>query len=151
MEEKKIFINPIDDDHITEIPNIIQYPHHRGSSLVKPEDMGKVKSRAYTAMEQQTQTQLQQIYDQIEILAKQAKKIKQRIEVSTLIYNAEMKFEPLIGKIYHLYQKQNHYVLAVIGPNEWGKKIPFDQWVASAQLLADHTWEVLEQNEDVDF
>ena len=40
----------------------------------------------------------------------QAKKIKQRIEVSTLIYNAEMKFEPLIGKIYHLYQKQNHYV-----------------------------------------
>lgn len=31
------------------------------------------------------------------------------------------------------------------------KKIPFDQWVASAQLLADHTWEVLQQNEEVDF
>ena len=147
MENKKIFINPIDEDHITEIPNIIQYPHHRGSSLIKPEDMGKVKSRAYTAMEQQTQAQLQQIYDQIEILAKQAKKIKQRIEVSTLIYNAEMKFEPLIGKIYHLYQKQDEYLLSLVSPTDWGRSQTSLVFLATVKLLSDHTWEILEKSE----
>lgn len=150
MLEKDVFINPIDDDNITENPSGITYPHHRGSSLIKPEDIGKVKSRAYMAMEQQTESQLKQIYQQIEVLAKQAQSIKNRVEISTLIYKAEMRFEPLIGKTYHLYQKNEAvFSLAVIGPEEWGKTCPYLSWIASAKLLADHTWEVVNQNDEV--
>lgn len=145
------FINPIDKDKITENPSGITYAHNVGSALIKPEDMGRVKSRAYQAMEQQTQTQLKQIYDQIEVLAKQAKAIKSRVEISTLIYKAEMKFEPLINKTYHLYlNKKQRLVLAVIGPKEWGKTFPFEEWIASVEMMADHTWNILENNDKLD-
>jgi hypothetical protein len=149
--QKEEFVNPIDKDKITENPSGIAYAHNLGSALIKPEDMGKVKSRAYQAMEQQTQTQLKQIYDQIEVLAKQAKSIQNRVTVSTLIYKAEMKFEPLINKQYHLYLgKNNRVILAVIGPTEWGKSIPYEEWIATVEMMADHTWNIIDNNDKLD-
>jgi hypothetical protein len=35
------FQNPIDPDKITENPHSLEYPHHAGSALIKPEDKGK--------------------------------------------------------------------------------------------------------------
>ena len=98
------FENPIDDDHITENPQSLEYPHHRGSALVKPEDKGKIKGRALAAMEQQTDRQMEQLQEQIELLAKQAQKLKSRVEVSEKIYQSNINFEPLIGHIYYLYE-----------------------------------------------
>ena len=85
MEDKTQFLNPIDDDHITENPSGLEYPHHRGSAIVKAEDKGKIKGRALAAMEQQTTRQMDQIQEQIELLAKQAKKLQSRVEISETI------------------------------------------------------------------
>jgi hypothetical protein len=60
-------INPIDKDKVTEIPGLIEYPHHIGSIAVKPEDVGKLKSRALTAMQEQTNMHLLQIQQQVEL------------------------------------------------------------------------------------
>ncbi|RMG83200.1 MAG: DUF2452 domain-containing protein [Bacteroidetes bacterium] len=146
-EEKneKEFINPIDKDKITETPHTLPYAHHVGSAKIKPVDKGKLKHRAHTAMEEQTKAQLSQIYEQMELLAKQAERIKQRMDISNIIYNADINFEPLIGHIYHLYKKADgSFVLSMIARNEWGKKCPYESFVASVKLLADHTWEVVE-------
>jgi hypothetical protein len=35
-------------------------------------------------------------------------------------------------------------VLSMLSPADWGKKIPFEKFVASVKLLGDRTWEVLE-------
>ncbi len=138
------FINPIDRDKITETPNTLEYPHHAGSALVKPEDRGKLKGKALSAMEHQTDMQLQQIYEQMQLLADQAKKLNQRKEVSELIYEAEMRFEPLINHIYHLYKKDNGvHLLSLIAPHQWGRSATFE-FIATVRLLADHTWDVLE-------
>ena len=96
------FFNPIDDDKITEKPNLLPYPHNVGGVVIKPTKEGKLKSKALSAMQQQTETQLNQIYKQIELLAQQAKDIQKRIEISKWIYNAEMGFEPLISETYYL-------------------------------------------------
>ncbi len=56
-----MFINPIDKDKVAENPGLLPYPHHIGSSIVKPEDVGKLKLRALSAMQQQTNSQLLQI------------------------------------------------------------------------------------------
>ena len=100
------FQNPIDKDKITETPSTLEYGHHLGSAIVKPEDQGKVKGRALSAMEHQTDMQLDQIYQQMQLLANQAKKLNDRKHISEYIYQAEMKFEPLINHIYHLYEKE---------------------------------------------
>ena len=148
-EEKKNksnFQNPIDPDKITENPHSLEYGHHVGSAVIKAEDVGKQKGRALSAMEHQTDQQLGQIYEQMKLLADQAKKINKRKEISESIYQANFRFEPIINHIYHLYQDENtEHVLSIIGPNQWGRSRKNKyEWVASVKLLADHTWEILE-------
>ncbi len=96
------FIKP---DDITDNPGTLEYPHHRGSAVVKPEDKGKIVGRAINAMEHQTDIQLAQIKQQMELLAGQVKSIMTRKEISLRIYQSEMRFEPLINHVYYLYSK----------------------------------------------
>jgi len=148
MEEKdkKEFINPIDKDKITETPHILPYAHTVGGVVIKPIDKGKTKSLAVEAMHTQTNSQLEQIRQQMELLAEQAKKIQKRVEISEVIYGAEMGFKPLIGKTYHVYQRADETsLLSVVGPNEWGRNgCPYNDFLATVCLLADHTWDILE-------
>lgn len=141
-EKEPEFINPIDEDKVAENPGLLPYAHTVGSALIKPVDRGKIKGRAVSAMYEQTDRQLDQIRKQVELLAQQAKAIHDRVEISEKIYLAEMSFEPLVGHTYHLYLRKNgKHVLSMVGPEEWGRSKPME-FVATARLLADHTWEV---------
>ena len=146
------FENPIDPDKITENPHSLEYPHHAGSALVKPEDRGRIKGNALSAMEHQTDMQLSQIYQQMQLLADQAKKLNDRKAISEIIYLAEMRFTPLINHIYHLYEKEDRsHLLSLIAPNQWGRSKKSFEFVATVRLLADHTWDILEKNGDFEF
>ena len=93
--------------------------------------------------------QLDQIREQIELLAVQAKAIQKRVEISEKIYQSQMNFKPLIGHVYHLYGRDNkEEFLSMVAPNEWGRTSNLN-FIASVKLLADHTWEILEQNDDI--
>lgn len=143
QEAKKGFINPIDKDKVAENPHLLPYAHTVGGAVIKPIDRGRMKGLAMSAMYEQADNQMDQIREQIELLASQAQQIQDRINVSEDIYEAEMNFKPLIGKNYHLYKKSNEKnVLSMIGPKEWGKKAPYE-FVASVTLLADHTWKII--------
>lgn len=147
MEEKntnKEFINPIDPDKVTDKPHILPYGHTVGAPAIRPEDIGKKKSRALSAMQEQTDMQLRQIKEQIDLLAKQAKAIQDRIEVSNKIYDAVMGFEPVIGHSYHLYKtNDNIYKLLMLSPKEWDCTKKELEFTASVKMLGDHTWEVI--------
>lgn len=146
--KKETFVNPIDPEKVAENPGLLPYAHHVGSTSIKPIDKGRVKGRAMLAMEQQTSKQLEQIHGQIKTLAEQAKRLQERVEVSQRIYEADMNFEPLTGHTYHLYEKENGgYVLSMIGPNEWGRSTPFKSHLSNVTLMADHTWDVHEEND----
>ncbi|GAB2772294.1 DUF2452 domain-containing protein [Rhabdobacter roseus] len=132
-----------DDEKIAQNPGLMEYAHTAGGAVIRPEDQGKVKGRAVLAMRQQTDMQMAQLYQQMQLLAEQAKAIRQRVDVSERIYSAQMSFEPLIGNTYYLYERTDGTdVLSLIGPGEWGRSRPFKQFVATVRLLADHTWDV---------
>ena len=138
------FVNPIDADKVATNPGLLPYAHHAGSALIRPEDRGKIKSRALSAMYEQTDMQMKNIEEQIRLLAAQAQKIKERLELSESVYSCQIRFEPIVGKIYHLYEDLDGIRhLSLIGPMEWGKSFPFQSFIASMKLLADHTWEIL--------
>jgi hypothetical protein len=137
------FLNPIDKDKVAENPGLLEYPHHIGGLVIKPEDKGKIKSRALTAMREQTSMQMSQIQKQVELLAKQANDIKERIEIAEKIYSAELAFEPVIAHIYHLYKKDDVYKLLMIGPEEWGRKSADLQYVSTVKMMGDYTWEII--------
>jgi hypothetical protein len=134
---------PTGDEKIAQNPGLMEYAHTVGGAIIRPEDMGKVKSRSLVAMRQQTDIQLTQLYKQMELLAEQAKLIGRRVEISERIYSAQMSFEPIIGETYYLYEKADgDDTLSLIGPQEWGRKKPFQSFIAKVNMLADHTWEV---------
>ena len=136
--------NPIDKDKITENPHNLPYAHTVGGVVIKPIDKGRVKGNAMAAMEQQTNMHLDQIRKQIELLASQAKDIQDRKEISEKIYLSDMGFTPAINHIYHLYQKVDEsWVVSMVAPEEWGRRFPYESFVATVRLLADHTWQIL--------
>jgi hypothetical protein len=150
---QKIDIDKIDLDDLkektAENPGLISFPHSVGGAVIKPEDKGRIKGRAMTAMKEQTDRQLHQLYEQMRTLAKQAKEIKNRIHVSEKIYMSQINFEPVIGQIYYLYQKNEfENILSMIAPEEWGKSLPYQSFLAKVKLLADHTWDVLDTHHD---
>ena len=137
--------NPIDKDKVTETPHTLAYAHTIGGVVIRPEDVGKSKGLALSAMQEQTDMQLQQIKDQITLLAEQVKKIERRKELSQLIYSAEMGFDPLIGHEYHLYQRKNGQLLmSMVAPESWGRSFPFERHLSKVKLLSDRTWEILD-------
>jgi hypothetical protein len=136
--------NPIDKDKITETPSLLPYAHTIGGVVIRPEDVGRIKSNALAAMTEQTELQLDQIREQIKLLAMQVERIEQRKQISLLIYGAEMGFDPLIGHYYNLYRKKDgKLVLSMVKPSEWGRSMPYER-VASVKLLSDHTWDIIE-------
>ncbi len=137
------FKNPIDKDKTAENPGLLPYPHHVGGIVIKPEDNGKIKSRALTAMREQTNIQMSQIQKQVELLAQQANELRERVEMSEKIYTADLSFEPLTGHIYHLYKKEGNYKLLLIGPDDWSKIPETLEYIGTVKMLADHTWDIL--------
>ncbi|MCR9290732.1 MAG: DUF2452 domain-containing protein [Bacteroidetes bacterium] len=147
-DSKEAFVNPIDKDKIAENPSLLPYASNIGSAIIRPLDKGKVKGLAMNAMYEQTEVHLNQLREQVETLIKQAKEVHERVEISETIYLAEMGFDPIVGRFYHLYLRKNgKKVLSMVAPHEWGKNCPYE-FEATVKLLSDHTWEVMEINKD---
>ena len=90
--------------------------------------------------------QMKQIYDQMELLVNQANDLKKRVEISEEIYTAEMGFKPLTGHTYHLYEKEDGTkVLSMIGPKQWSQGNKYKKFIATARLMGDHSWQIIEK------
>ena len=147
-EQQESFINPIDEDKIAENPHLLPYAHTVGGAVIKPEDKGRLKGRAVMAMYEQTDLQMEQIKQQIELLATQAKQLQDRVLISEEIYSADINFEPIISRTYYLYRRSSgKSLLSMVSPAEWGAKPPYT-YVATVRLLGDHTWDILAKAED---
>lgn len=121
--------------------SVLPYASAVGSVAVRPTEEGVIKHKALQAMEEQTNMHLEQIRQQIELLARQAQDIRKRKELSMMVYGAKLNFQPVIGHVYYLYEKfDDTHILSMVSPKEWGGSGPFKQFVAAVRLLADHTW-----------
>jgi len=133
-------INPIDKDKVTDTPHTLPYAHTIGSAVITPIDKRGVKGSSLATVEEQAEMQLNEIREQLELLLKQAKNIKERVAFSQQVYEADINFVPVIGEVYHMYEKQDgFYIISMVAPWEW-KNIPYKSFVGSIKLLADRTW-----------
>lgn len=124
--------------------SVLPYSASVAGAVIKHTEEGIIKHKALTAMEEQTNMQLEQIRKQIELLALQAHEIQKRKDLSMMIYEARLSFKPNIGQTYYLYEKNDgNHMLSLVSPKEWGKGGPFKRFVSAVQLLADHTWREL--------
>ncbi|MCY7293748.1 MAG: DUF2452 domain-containing protein [Ferruginibacter sp.] len=122
--------------------SVLPYSASVSGAVIKPTQEGMIRHKVLTAMEEQTNMQLDQIRKQVELLALQAQEIQSRKELSMIVYSAKLNFQPVIGRVYHLYENNdNTYMISMVSPNEWGRgSKSFKKHAATIQLLADHTW-----------
>lgn len=152
-EGNKVDLSKIDlekeKEKITDLPGLIEYAHHAGSAIIKPEDKGRIKGNAVAAMHDQTDRQFRQLHEQMQTLIEQAKYLKHRVEISERIYQASVPFQPVIGKSYFLYIKHDGSdILSMVSPHEWGKSFPYESFEAEIRLMSDHTWEVVKASNE---
>ena len=141
---EEAFVNPIDKDKVAENPGLLPYAHTAGGAVIRPEDKGRIRGNAMTAMYDQTDRQMEQLRRQMETLVNQAKSLNDRMAISEAIYQAEIPVQPVIHHLYHLYQRKSDgvHLLSMVAPHEWGRKQPYEH-LATVRLLGDHTWEVM--------
>lgn len=135
---------------VTDMPSLLEYAHTVGGFAIVPTNEGQIKSHAREAMKEQTEEQLNLIFEQMKTLAKQVQDIKKRVHISYLIYNVEMTFQPIIGKRYYLYEMDTgKRYLSLVSPKEWGEKMQGQTYLAEVHLNADHTWKVIDSTIDI--
>ncbi len=122
--------------------SVLPYSASVSGVAIRPTQDGVIRHKVLTAMEEQTNMQLDQIRKQVELLALQAQEIQSRKELSMIVYSAKLNFQPIIGQVYHLYEKEDgDYMISMVSPNEWGRSgKSYKKHLAKMQLLADHTW-----------
>lgn len=121
--------------------SVLPYSSSVSGAVIRPTEEGMIRHKALTAMEEQTNMQLQQIKQQIDLLAIQAQEIQKRKELSMVIYATKLNFSPVIGQRYYLYEKKDgSHLLSLVSPKEWGGTGPFKRCIGCVKLLADHTW-----------
>ena len=106
------------------------------------------KDKAVNIARQNAQLEYDRIMEQAAVLVKQAKALQARLDATEMVHAATFSFNPIHGKIYHLYvdQRTQKNLLIQNGPNEWSCGIP-QNWTYSfaVKKLGDSTWAVVEE------
>ena len=75
-------------------------------------------------------------------LKEEYKKLVEEYNWTKLVYEAEYSFQPIVGHIYHLYEKKDKNLwLSLISPQEWGSVKQEKAYVASVKLDTIGKWQ----------
>ncbi|HCP93120.1 MAG TPA: DUF2452 domain-containing protein [Bacteroidetes bacterium] len=114
-----------------------------GSPVIRPEDKNKIRANAVEAMHYYANQEIGMLKKQADLIMQQVREIEGRLKISEQIYQSDMRFTPIVNQVYHLYEKDDHFLLSLIGPDEWGRSKNSRKYIASVKLLGDHSWDVI--------
>lgn len=119
-----------DEETQTYNGNLLPYASGVAAPKIVPPDVSTWKNTNIVAANNQFKAQ----YDNIQM---QYQEMMAQFEYNNLIYSAKYSFEPITGKIYHLYRAKDESIfLSLISPDECN----FD-YVGSFRLGPDKMWE----------
>jgi hypothetical protein len=118
-------------------------PTSISSPVIRPEDKNKIKANAVEAMHHYANQEISMLRKQADLIMQQVREIEHRLKISEQIYQSDIRFTPVVNQVYHLYEKDDHFLLSLIGPDEWGSSRNSRKYVASVKLLGDHSWDVI--------
>lgn len=115
----------------------LPYPVSTLSPPIVPNDLTSFKSRGISEVERDLQQKLQEIR---EIYLQTI----DHFNWNKLVYEAEIRFEPIVGQTYHLYEMRGRRLLSMISPHEWPHK-----HLATVRLNVDRQWKIVETGPEV--
>ena len=125
----------------------IEYPMEVGAPVFAPIKVVEEKDKAVNVARQNAKLEYDRIMEQAEVLMRQAKALQARLDATEMVHRAKYGFNPIHGKIYHLYfdERNQTSVLTQTGPEEWSCGIPGNwSYSMAVKKLGDSTWAVVE-------
>ena len=78
----------------------------------------------------------------VSVRAKHIDQISSELFTSLFVLHSHFQFKPVVGKSYWLYQRDDHFKLSLISPQEWGGA-GFGLFVGKCVLQPDITWTLM--------
>lgn len=108
------------------------YPVSTLSPPIVPTDLTSFKTRGISEVERDLQQKLTEIREQY-------LRAIDHFNWNKLVYEAEIRFEPIVGGTYHLYEMRGRRALSMISPEQWSHK-----HLATVRLNVDRQWLIVE-------
>lgn len=100
-------------DNVSDNPSILPYGSNVGAPSIVVKDIQHWKKPRIISVNQQFE-------DKFLELKKEYEKLIEEYKWNELVYKAKFSFEPVIGKVYHLYYNKNGNIfLSLVSPTEW--------------------------------
>lgn len=110
--------------------NIKKYPTNLGSPSFNLPNVDHLKNEASRKMIDVFNREREEIIERM-------KKLQREYDDSIMVWESKISFEPIVGKIYYLYNFKGTNTLSLISPEEWGKK---DCFLGTFMLDSDRKW-----------
>ena len=116
-------------DNVSDNPGLLPYGSNVGAPAIVVTNIEHWKEPRVISVNQQFE-------DKFLELKKEYEKLVDEYQWNDLVYKSKFSFEPVIGKIYHLYYGVDEKIfLSLISPNEWNKK-----FIGSFKYNHDNKW-----------
>lgn len=109
----------------------LPYPVSTLSPPIVPTDLTSFKTRGISEVERDLQQKLTEIRENY-------LRAIDHFNWNKLVYESEIRFEPIVGGTYHLYQIHDRRMLSMISPDQWSH-----QHLATVRLNVDRQWLVV--------
>ena len=117
-------------DNFVDNPGLLPYGSNIGAPAIQVSNIENWKEPRVLNVNKQFE-------DRFEQLKQEYQKLIDEYKWNELVYKSKFSFEPVIGKIYHLYYADNGKIfLSLISPNEWKK-----EYIGSFKYNHDNKWE----------
>lgn len=118
-------------DSFVEDRRLKSYPTEIGSQKFSPDDIQLFKIEKTSKLKHHFSSKFSELQSEY-------KKLIEEINVNERLYLAKHSFEPIPGKSYYLYIKENgEEFLSLISPKEWGDRF---EYVGTFEFLSDGRW-----------
>jgi hypothetical protein len=118
-------------DSFVEDRRLKSYPTEIGSQKFSPDDIQLFKIEKTSKLKHHFSSKFSELQSEY-------KKLIEEININERLYLAKHSFEPIPGKSYHLYIKENgEEFLSLISPKEWGDRF---EYVGTFEFLSDGRW-----------
>lgn len=124
----------------------VPYALDRGAPQFSLIEVKNKKDQQFNLAIKQAQQEFQNLKQIAEVINQQAQQIKERLEVTEMIYHAEYNFIPIADSVYWVAKdlEKNIYMLCILGPNDWSTHPPENyKYISKVRFLANGLWEKL--------
>lgn len=126
-----------DDTSQTYNANVLPYGTNIGAPSINPVGVSTWKNSSIASFNHL-------FNEKIDTIKKEYQNLIDEYQINDLLYRSSMGFEPIVGKVYHLYAKENRdeHFLSLIPPGSWKK-----EYLGSFKLDGNKVWQKLTLNE----